>query len=156
MVPARIILELAREGTIAGLKWASGNLDQLMEVLADRPEGFKVFSGDDNLTLTAMGLGADGVISVASNLVPGAIVNLVNEMNREQRSSAAAEAEHFRLLPLMKIMFIETNPIPITEAMAMVWPHVFKPVFRLPMCRMTEANRAKLTEALTRYGLIKS
>lgn len=156
MVPARVILELAHEGTIQGLKWASGNLDQLMEVLAGRPTGFKIFSGDDNLTLTAMSLGANGVISVASNLVPGPIVNMVNEMNQRPRSSAIAEAEHFRLLPLMRAMFLETNPIPVTEAMAMVWPHVFKPVFRLPMCRMTEPNRKKLLSVLTEYGLIKA
>jgi 4-hydroxy-tetrahydrodipicolinate synthase len=154
MIPAEIILELAREGTIQGLKWASGNLDQLMEVLANRPKNFAVFSGDDNLTYPAMCLGADGVISVLSNLLPEKVSELVGSSWLGSGYTIDAKQKHYRLLPLMRAMFIETNPQPVKTALALMHPGVFLEVFRSPLVPMEEKNKEKLKEVLKGYGLI--
>ena len=151
-VSAQTILKLAHEGTICGLKWASGSLDQLMDVVAGRPKGFLVYSGDDNLTFPAMCLGADGVISVLSNLVPGIIANLADNIN--VGNWRVGRRQHYWLLRLMRAMFIETNPIPVKTALAMMYPRIVQEVFRLPMCPMDEKNRGKLQEVLRAYGLI--
>lgn len=154
-VSAQTIIELAREDTIQGLKWASGNLDQLQEVLASlgsRREDFTVLSGDDNLTFLAICLGADGVISVLSNLAPEAVVSFVSELR--QGNWAVGRQEHYRLLRLMKAMFIETNPIPVKTAMAIAYPDIYQEILRSPMCTMEEENKAKLKEVLRAYGLI--
>ncbi|MDD4900965.1 MAG: 4-hydroxy-tetrahydrodipicolinate synthase [Patescibacteria group bacterium] len=156
MVPAQIILELAREGTICGLKWASGNLDQLQDVLSDRPENFRLMSGDDNLTYPAMCLGANGVISVASNLVPREITGLVYESRlRDIGMQSKARRRHFKLLPLMRAMFLETNPIPVKTALAMMYPEQVKMVFRSPLVPMAPENQAKLRVVLEQYGLVE-
>ncbi|MDO8593152.1 MAG: 4-hydroxy-tetrahydrodipicolinate synthase [bacterium] len=148
---AATILELAHEGTICGLKWASGNLDQLQEVLSNRPAGFTVLSGDDNLTYLAMCLGADGVISVLSNLLAKQVEHLV--FWAEQHQWPAARSQHFELLKIMQAMFIETNPIPVKTALAMVYPKIFQEIFRPPLCEMEEANKEKLEKVLRGYGL---
>jgi 4-hydroxy-tetrahydrodipicolinate synthase len=151
-VSAQTILALAHEGVIVGLKWASGNFDQLQDVLAGRPEGFNVFSGDDNLTFPAMCLGADGVVSVAANLVPKHIVDLVTDLALAMMM--VGRARHFYLLPLMRAMFLETNPVPVKTALAMAWPGVFQEAFRSPLCRMSPENREKLWGVLRSYGLV--
>lgn len=152
--PAELILELANEGTICGLKWASGDRKQLKAVLASRPSDFVVLSGDDNLTLEVMCMGGNGVISVVSNLVPEWIVKFVNNLVNEDWKRA--ELQHHHLLPLMEAMFLETNPIPVKTALAMVYPKIFLEIFRLPLCEMEEANKAKLKEVLRDYGLIQN
>lgn len=149
----KTILELACEDTIQGFKWASGDLKQLQEVLMNRPEGFVVLAGDFNLFL-AMCLGADGGISVLANLLPGPMAEFITQL-KLGRMLAGREA-HFKLWPLMAAMFIETNPIPIKTAMAMVQEDVFQENFRSPMVPMGKANKEKLAAALRKYGLLDS
>lgn len=151
-VPTDVILQLAKEGVICGIKWASGDINQLMDVIKNRPDGFTVLSGDDNLTFPLMALGGNGVISVLSNLVPADMarfIGLVKNSNRE-----VAKEEHFRLLDLMRAMFIETNPIPVKTAMSLMSPEIFKANFRSPMCEMAPENKAKLEKVLRIYGLL--
>lgn len=151
-VTAETILELAYEGVIVGLKWASGNLDQLQQVLDNRPEAFTVLSGDDNLTFMAMCLGADGVISVLSNLLPKAMAEFVRAMNKGQYQEG--REEHYWLLPLMRAMFLETNPIPVKTALAVVQRDVFLEVFRSPLVPMGMANKEKLIKVLMESHII--
>lgn len=153
-VSAETILCLAHNKIICGLKWASGNLEQLQEVLAGRPRGFTVLSGDDNLTFTAMALGADGVISVLSNLLPKVMWKFVRAIINCDREGS--RQEHYRLLPLMRAMFLETNPIPVKTALAWVYPGVYKEAFRSPLVAMRMENKEKLRRALEKYGLSSS
>jgi 4-hydroxy-tetrahydrodipicolinate synthase len=136
---------------IKGVKEASGSLDQMSQVVAACGPGFSVLSGDDNLTLPLMAVGGHGVISVIANIVPRETADMVhaaldNDIKR-------ARELHHRLFPLARAAFLETNPIPIKEAMAMAG--MLEPEFRLPMCRMSDANRETLRGILRQYGLVK-
>jgi len=135
---------------IVGVKEASGSLDQMSQVIAACGPDFTVLSGDDNLTLPCMAVGGRGVISVIANLVPRDVVELTHAaLDGDWKR---AREVHYRLLPLARAAFLETNPIPIKEAMAMVG--MLEPEFRLPLCRMSEANREKLRAVLRQYGLL--
>ncbi|HKQ66378.1 MAG TPA: 4-hydroxy-tetrahydrodipicolinate synthase [Methylomirabilota bacterium] len=136
---------------IVGVKEASGSLDQMSQVIAACGPDFSVLSGDDNITLPLLAIGGSGVISVIANIVPRETADLVH---------AALEGDwkrardlHYRLFALARAAFLETNPIPIKEMMAMAG--ILEPEFRLPMCRMSDANREKLREIIKPYGLIK-
>jgi 4-hydroxy-tetrahydrodipicolinate synthase len=143
---------LARDcKNIVGVKEASGSLDQMSQVIAACGPDFAVISGDDNITLPLMAIGGAGVISVIANIVPRETAELTH---------AALEGDwkrardlHYRLFPLARAAFLETNPIPIKEAMAMAG--MIEPEFRLPMCRMSDANRERLRGILKPYGLVK-
>ena len=131
-------------GNIVGVKEASGDINQMKGVIAQRKNGFSVLSGDDNMTLSLIKEGGDGVISVASNLVPDRIAAMVHAAlggNMEE-----AERLDKNLAELFKACFIETNPIPIKTALAM--KGMCREVFRLPMCSMEDANREKLRKVL--------
>ena len=112
---------------------------------------FKVVSGDDNLTLPLLAIGGRGVISVASHLVPRRMVEMFDKFMAGDLDGA--RKVYYELLPLFRAMFLETNPIPVKTALAMMG--MIKPEFRLPMCAMGEANQAKLRELLQSYGLVK-
>ncbi|MCX8012496.1 MAG: dihydrodipicolinate synthase family protein, partial [Desulfobacterota bacterium] len=127
-----------------GVKEASGNISQMMEVISQRPEGFSVLSGDDNLTLPLMALGGDGVISVASNLIPQEVCLMVNSALEGKWEDC--RKYHYHLLPLFKVLFIETNPIPIKTALALQGK--IKEIFRLPLSPMEPKHRKKLREVL--------
>ena len=136
---------------IVGVKEASGSLDQMSQVIAACGPDFSVLSGDDNITLPLLAIGGSGVVSVIANIVPRETADLVH---------AALEGDwkrardlHYRLFPLARAAFLETNPIPIKEMMAMAG--MLEPEFRLPMCRMSDANREKLRDIIKPYGLIK-
>lgn len=144
------LMRLAEHEHIVGVKEASGDFAQIMEVLMRRPKDFVVLSGDDNLTLPIIALGGDGVISVASNLIPKALGDMVNLALRG--SWEEARKKHFELLPLFKALFLETNPIPVKTALAM--KGMVREVFRLPLCAMEPANREKLTKVLTDQGVL--
>ena len=136
---------------IKGVKEASGSLDQMSQVIAACGPGFAVLSGDDNLTLPLMAVGGHGVISVIANILPRETADMVhaaldNDIKR-------ARELHYRLFPMARAAFLETNPIPIKEAMAMAG--MLEPEFRLPMCRMSEANREVLRGIIRQYGLVK-
>ncbi|HUI08708.1 MAG TPA: 4-hydroxy-tetrahydrodipicolinate synthase [Bacteroidota bacterium] len=151
-IEAATQLRLAEEiPYVAGVKEASGNLAQIMEVLHHRPAGFGVWSGDDNLTLPLVALGADGIISVVSNEVPKEFGEMVRLALRGKYDKA--RELHFRLLHLMNVNFVESNPIPVKAAMARMG--LLEEVYRLPLTQLQEASRAKLEKTLKQLRLVK-
>ncbi len=143
---------LAKIPNIVGAKEASGSLDQMTQVILACGSDFTVLSGDDNLTLPLMVVGGRGVISVVANIVPRETADMVHAA-LEGDWKRARELFH-RLFPLCRAMFIETNPIPVKEAMAMMG--MIAPEFRLPLCRMADANRERLRTVLQQFGLLKA
>ena len=137
--------------TIVGVKEASGSLDQMSQVILACGPDFSVLSGDDNVTLPLLAIGGRGVISVIANIVPRETSEMVHAaLDNDWKR---ARDLHYKLFPLARAAFLETNPIPIKEAMAMAG--MLEPEFRLPMCRMGDANRQKLRTILESYGLVK-
>ncbi len=136
---------------IVGVKEASGSLDQMSQVIAACGPDFAVLSGDDNITLPLMAIGGRGVVSVIANIVPRETAELTHAAL--DGDFKRARELHYRLFPLARAAFLETNPIPIKEAMAMAG--MIEPEFRLPMCRMSDANRQRLRAILEPYGLLK-
>ncbi|OGK97307.1 MAG: 4-hydroxy-tetrahydrodipicolinate synthase [Candidatus Rokubacteria bacterium RBG_16_73_20] len=136
---------------VAGVKEASGSLDQMSQVIAACGPDFSVLSGDDNVTLPLMAIGGHGVVSVIANILPKETAEMVHAaLDGDWKR---ARELHYRLFPLARAAFLETNPIPIKEAMAMAG--MLEPEFRLPMCRMSDANRERLRAVLTQYALVK-
>lgn len=151
-ITAATALKLAREvENIVAVKEASGDLSQVMAILRDRPADFRVLSGDDALTLPLIALGADGVISVASNEAPALMSRMV-ELALGGDWDAAREL-HYRLLPLMEVNFIESSPGPVKAALAMM--NLIEEHFRLPLVPITEKSRERVREVLTELGLLK-
>jgi 4-hydroxy-tetrahydrodipicolinate synthase len=150
-VETATMARLARDcQNIVGVKEASGSLDQMSQVIAACGPNFTVLSGDDNITLPLMAIGGHGVISVIANIVPRETADLVHAAL--EGDFKRARELHYRLFPLARAAFLETNPIPIKEAMAMAG--MLEPEFRLPMCRMSDANRARLRTVLVQLGLV--
>jgi 4-hydroxy-tetrahydrodipicolinate synthase len=141
---AQLILDLARVPGVVGVKEASGDLDQIAAVLAERPPGFAVLSGDDALALPTVALGADGVISVVSNEAPGEMATLIGAAL--SGDLATAREIHYRLLGLMRANFHETNPVPVKTAMAMLG--FCEEHLRLPLGPPRQATREALRQAL--------
>jgi len=151
-ISAETTLRLARDvENIVAVKEASGNLSQIMEILRGRPEGFRVISGDDALTLALIALGAEGLISVASNEAP-TLMSQLNELALAGKWDEA-RALHYRLLPLMEGNFIESSPGPVKAAMAMMG--LLEENLRLPLVPVQEKTRARLREILDELGLLK-
>jgi 4-hydroxy-tetrahydrodipicolinate synthase len=150
-VDVQTMLKIAGLPNVVGAKEASGNVGQIMDLLAKAPKGFTVLSGDDSLTFPLMALGARGVISVASNLVPGEVTMMVNAM-LGGRFEAAREL-HFRLLPLFEQLFLETSPIPVKAAAgAMGLP---AGPLRMPLTKMDGSKFEVLRATLVRLGALK-
>jgi len=144
--------KLARDcKNIVGVKEASGNLEQMARIKALCPEDFDLLSGDDGLTLPVLSIGGTGIISVVANIVPRDVANLVKEF--QKGNIAKAQSIYYKLLPLVKSMFIETNPIPVKTAMGILG--ICEPDLRLPMTEMLPENAEKLRKALKDYGLLK-
>jgi 4-hydroxy-tetrahydrodipicolinate synthase len=144
-----LALQLAAHPNIMGIKEASGDLKQIMDILRDRPDDFSVLSGDDWLTLPAISAGADGLISVVSNQVPAAMTALVHLLlsgNLEQ-----ARAWQYRLLPLMDANFLETNPTPCKAALHAMGR--IENVLRLPLVPATDETVSTLRAALRQAGV---
>jgi 4-hydroxy-tetrahydrodipicolinate synthase len=136
---------------LVAIKESSGNLEQMSRMLQLTSRRITLLSGDDALTLPVLAIGGTGVISVVANLVPKDIAALVSAFERGQVGEATAW--HDRLLPLVKAMFIETNPIPVKTAMGLLG--MIESGLRLPLCAMDAANLDKLNAALEAYGLRK-
>jgi 4-hydroxy-tetrahydrodipicolinate synthase len=145
------VARLAKTNNIIGVKEASGSITQQMEVLRAVPPHFRVFSGDDAFTFPLMAMGGVGVISVVSNEVPRLMTRLAHLALDGQWEEA--RKLHFQLLPLMQANFIETSPIPVKAALAMMG--MIQEVYRLPLVGMKAENRAKLEKALAAQGLIQ-
>jgi 4-hydroxy-tetrahydrodipicolinate synthase len=144
------VARLSKIANIIGIKEASGSIVQQMEVLAAVEPGFRVLSGDDSFTFPLMALGGVGIISVVSNEIPAQMARLAHLM-LEGKLEAARQL-HFSLLPLMQVNFIETNPIPVKAALAMMG--MIEEVYRLPMVPMKAENHAKLGQMLAAQGLL--
>ena len=152
-INAQTVLRLAQDcENIVAIKEASGNLTQIMEILRARPANFRVLSGDDAVTLPLIALGAEGIVSVASNEAPdlmSRMAELALAGNWED-----ARALHYRLLPLMEINFIESSPGPVKAAMAMMG--LLEENFRLPLVPIQEQSRARIREVVTKLGLLET
>jgi len=136
---------------IVAVKEASGSLDQMSRIKQLCPKEFDLISGDDALTLPVLSIGGIGIISVVANIVPKDVADLVGAF--EKGDLKKARELHWKLLPLIKAVFLETNPIPVKMAMGLLG--MCAPDLRLPMCAMSEANLDKLKIALKDYGLLK-
>jgi len=151
-IEAQTTLRMAKEiPSIIGVKEASGSLAQIMEILAHRPKGFAVWSGDDAITLPLVALGADGVVSVVSNETPKLFSSMVRYALAGQFEHAAKL--HFKLLPLMNFNFVESNPIPVKAALAMMG--MIEEQYRLPMVPMSAKHRPALKKILRELHLVK-
>lgn len=149
---AETCLRLAEEvENIVAVKEASGNYAQISEIIRNRPEGFSVLSGNDNETLSLMATGADGVISVASNLVPAEMTALVRAMQVGRLDEA--RRLNFRLMPLFKGCFIESNPIPVKAGMASLG--LLEDSLRLPLTSASAATKAAMEEILKDLDILK-
>jgi 4-hydroxy-tetrahydrodipicolinate synthase len=149
-IDARTLLRIAAHSNIVGVKEASGNLAQIMEILRDRRPGFLVLSGDDAITLPLMALGAEGVISVVANEAPSLMKSLVAAAARGDFKEA--RGVHQRLLLLMNLNFVESSPVPVKSALALLG--LCEESFRLPLCPPTDPTREALRAALRELGLL--
>jgi 4-hydroxy-tetrahydrodipicolinate synthase len=147
---AETVARLAEVKNIVGVKEASGNLAQICDILKMTPRTFCVLSGDDGLYFPMLALGAKGVISVASNVVPKEMADLYDAFALGQ--VARARELHFRLWPLLQALFIETNPVPVKTALAMMGK--VREEFRLPLCGMSGTNRKALSKVLSSLKLL--
>jgi 4-hydroxy-tetrahydrodipicolinate synthase len=145
------VVRIAREvPAVVAVKEASGNIAQIETIIKTAPEGFIVLSGDDALTLPAMKLGARGCISVVANEVPKEFSELCAQALAGNWKSATEI--HDRLLPLMDINFIESNPIPVKTALAMMG--LIQESFRLPMVPLENKNRPAIKDCLGKLGIV--
>lgn len=150
-IEAETTLRMAEEiPNIIGIKEASGNFGQIMEILRNRPKGFGVWSGDDAITLPMIALGADGVISVVSNEEPKLFSHMVRLCLKGKFKEAVKL--HNKLLPLMNVNFIESNPIPVKAALAMMG--LIEEKYRLPLVPLSEKHRPKLKKILQQLKLV--
>jgi len=144
------LMRLAKHPNIVAVKEASGNLGQMMDVISRKPEDFAFLSGDDNIAMPVTLMGGNGVISVASNIIP-------SEMEKMIQAAMTGDLEtakewHYKLLPLFKAMFLETNPLPIKTSMALMGK--VEEVFRLPLCPLSDETRDQLKAVLKEQKLI--
>jgi len=146
------VARLAQIPTIVGVKEASGSLSQMCDVLRMLPPEFIVLSGDDALTLPLMAVGGRGVISVVSNQIPKEMSQMVEAA--ERNDFAAARATHSRVINLMQINFIESNPGPVKYAMAAMG--LLEETYRLPMVSPKPESKAKIDAVLKELGLLKA
>ena len=144
------LLRLAELPNIVGVKEASGDIAQIGEICTRAPDTFRVFSGDDALTLPVIALGGVGVISVASNEVPGMMAEFVSACLEGRREEA--RSWNRRLYPLMRVNFIESSPIPVKAALAMMGK--IHEAYRLPLVKISDGARQKLAAVLKGLGLV--
>jgi len=160
-IPGRCGVDIANETTarlrrdlpkqIVGLKEATGNVDRVSQMRQLVDKDFSIFSGDDSLTLPMLAVGAQGVISVASNVVPREVSEMVQTALKGD--FVRAGQMHAKLFPLFKDLFIETNPIPVKAALALAGK--IEETYRLPLVPMSDANKAQLRKTLASLGLVK-
>lgn len=148
---ASTTLRIAKEvPLVVGVKEASGDLSQMMDIIKGRPNSFSVLSGDDAITIALLSVGGDGCISVVSNEVPKEFSQLV--ALGLKGDFAKARKMHYALLDLMNVNFIETNPLPVKTALSMMGK--IEEVFRLPLVPMDEQNKVTLKNVLKETGLL--
>jgi 4-hydroxy-tetrahydrodipicolinate synthase len=148
-VDVATIVRLSAIPNIVGVKEASGNVTQMCEICRAVPDTFLVLSGDDALTLPVMSVGGRGIVSVASNEVPAEMARMVELA--EAGDFAGARRLHHELMPLMQVNFIESSPIPVKCAMAMMG--LVEEIYRLPMVPPRHASRDRIAQVLRDLGL---
>ena len=146
---ASTVARLATISHVVGVKEASGNMQQMAEIVHAVPPDFVVLSGDDAMTLPLMAIGGRGIISVASNEIPAEMVHMVEAAERGDYH--AARALHHRLLPLLLVNFVEANPGPVKFSMAAMG--LCEEVFRLPMVSPRQASKDKILSVMAELGL---
>ena len=144
------LLRLAEIPNVAGVKEASGDLDQMMEILRNRPAGFSVLSGDDSFAIPLMAMGGDGCISVVANQVPVLFTRMIHQALEENWKQA--RELHYHLYELMQANFLETNPVPVKAALSMMG--LIEEVYRLPLVPLQPQNRRRLEGILKKLGLV--
>ena len=149
-IEAATLLRIARHPNVIAVKEASGNIEQIMTILRDRPSTLAVLSGDDSMTFPMLALGGDGIISVASNQIPDVMAQLC--ATAFAGDWEASRAIHNRYLELMRVNFIAPNPVPVKAAMAEMG--LLHDVLRLPLLPMADEQRPRLRAALTGVGLL--
>jgi len=151
-IEAKTMLRLAEIPNIVAVKEASGNIGQMMDIIRDAPGDFRLLSGDDALTLPVIAVGGGGIISVVSNEAPSMVSAMVDAAL--EGNHTRAKELHYKLLPLMNINFIESNPIPVKAALAMMG--LIEENYRLPLVRIGASNRAKLAKVVEEVGLLQT
>jgi len=151
-IEARTMLRLAEVPNIVAVKEASGNLGQIMDIIKDRPADFRVLSGDDAIALAIVAMGGDGLVSVVSNEAPRMMREIIDA--GLAGDLVRARELQYRLLPLMNANFMESNPIPVKAALAMMG--LMEEVYRLPLVPMGSANREKFQKIVEELGLLQS
>jgi 4-hydroxy-tetrahydrodipicolinate synthase len=136
---------------VVGIKEAGGNADRVSQLRAALGPRFEIMSGDDSLTLPFMAVGAQGVISVASNVIPNQVARMVRAFAGGKLKEALGL--HQKYYPLFKDLFIESNPVPVKAALAMLGQ--IEEEYRLPLVKMNEKNRATLRQTLRDCALLK-
>lgn len=134
---------------VVGIKEAGGNPDRVSQLRGALGPKFIVLSGDDSLTLPFMAVGADGVVSVASNIIPKEVARMVREFGAGHLSAAAKL--HARYFPLFRSLFVETNPVPVKAALA--WLGQIEEEYRLPLVPMQAGNKSALLQTLQSCGV---
>ena len=148
-IPLDVVARLAKHPNIVAIKEAAGSVERVSAIKNLMPD-FTVLSGDDSLTLPMISVGAQGVISVASNVIPKEMGDMVRFALAED--FVAARKLHQKFYPLFHNLFIDTNPVMVKEALALRGQ--IARAFRLPLCETTEANRAAMRDTLAKLGLV--
>ena len=149
LVP-EMVAKLAKIKNIVGIKEASGSIKQMSDVINLCGKDFDVLSGDDIFTLSLMAIGGAGIISVISNVAPADMAGLIDAF--VAGDMVRARALHHKMSELIETLFIEVNPIPVKAALALMGKIEYE--YRLPLCKMAEANFEKLKKVMVNYGLI--
>jgi len=151
-ITAETALRLAQVDNIIALKEASGDLGQVMQILNRRPSDFVVLSGDDSLTLPIMAMGGEGIISVASNLIPAEMSQMVDLALSGKWEEA--RKIHYRYLDLMELNFIESSPIPVKYALSRMGK--LEEAYRLPLCPLSDPSKKLMDQELDKLNLVSS
>jgi 4-hydroxy-tetrahydrodipicolinate synthase len=149
MLPSTVE-RLAKHGQIVAVKEASGNVEQMAEIIMRCGDSLDLLSGDDTLTFPVLAIGGKGIVSVVGNIVPKDVLAMLKAFDKKKLDDS--RAWHYKLLPLCKAMFIETNPMPVKEAMNMLGMGVGD--VRLPLVKMLPDNAERLRAALAAYGIL--
>jgi len=151
-ITAETALRLAQVDNIIAVKEASGDLGQVMQILNRRPSDFLVLSGDDSLTLPIMAMGGEGIISVASNLIPAEMSQMVDLALSKKWEEA--KKIHYRYLDLMELNFIESSPIPVKYALSRMGK--LEEAYRLPLCPLSDTSKNVMDQELDKLNLVSS
>lgn len=151
-ITAETALRLAQVDNIIAVKEASGDLGQVMQILNRRPSDFVVLSGDDSLTLPIMAMGGEGIISVASNLIPAEMSQMVDLALSGKWEEA--RKIHYRYLDLMELNFIESSPIPVKYALSRMGK--LEEAYRLPLCPLSDTSKKVMDQELDKLNLVSS